>query len=265
MDETQPIARTYSVADIQSRRSLWYRLHVYVYDLYNFRTDRLDSVVDITYLGKPYFNQEEVELLKNTTSNTSGSKGETLAQKIESTLDERLNRRIKKRIESSDFRVCATHDLTPIFEAIFNIPPKKIAKNFVLVSLISSRGLRLRDEDDISCILGQTKLQALAAKHATGGKKKKKGSYFTPSQHFEATLIAEYLDDLLCTPEDKDKAARIETMLPYFSGETVTAIFNVFQGWPWKISLPETKQERGQSDGICASHDLSPLVEMAFR
>ncbi|EZF28921.1 hypothetical protein TMEN_4701 [Trichophyton mentagrophytes] len=175
MDETQPIARTYSVADIQSRRSLWYRLHVYVYDLYNFRTDRLDSVVDITYLGKPYFNQEEVELLKNTTSNTSGSKGETLAQKIESTLDERLNRRIKKRIESSDFRVCATHDLTPIFEAIFNIPPKKIAKNFVLVSLISSRGLRLRDEDDISCILGQTKLQALAAKHATGGKKKKKG------------------------------------------------------------------------------------------
>ncbi|EGD98112.1 hypothetical protein TESG_08530 [Trichophyton tonsurans CBS 112818] len=43
-------------------------------------------------------------------------------------------------------------------------------------------------------------------------------------------------------------------MLPYFSGETVTAIFNVFQGWPWKISLPETKQERGQSDGILRQH-----------
>lgn len=125
----------------------------YMYDLHNFRTDsaardRLDSIVDITYLGKPYFDEEEVEALENTISNSSGSQGETLAQKIESTLDERLNRRMKKRIESSDFRVCAAHDLAPIFEAVFDIPPKKLAKK--LVSLISSRGLILRDEDDIS-------------------------------------------------------------------------------------------------------------------
>ncbi|EZF74562.1 hypothetical protein H105_03763 [Trichophyton soudanense CBS 452.61] len=124
-----------------------------MYDLHNFRTDsaardRLDSIVDITYLGKPYFDEEEVEALENTISNSSGSQGETLAQKIESTLDERLNRRMKKRIESSDFRVCAAHDLAPIFEAVFDIPPKKLAKK--LVSLISSRGLILRDEDDIS-------------------------------------------------------------------------------------------------------------------
>ncbi|OAL72711.1 hypothetical protein A7D00_2484 [Trichophyton violaceum] len=124
-----------------------------MYDLHNFRTDsaardRLDSIVDITYLGKPYFDGEEVEALENTISNSSGSQGETLAQKIESTLDERLNRRMKKRIESSDFRVCAAHDLAPIFEAVFDIPPKKLAKK--LVSLISSRGLILRDEDDIS-------------------------------------------------------------------------------------------------------------------
>ncbi|DAA72944.1 TPA_exp: Uncharacterized protein A8136_4869 [Trichophyton benhamiae CBS 112371] len=178
MEETQKIAQTYSVGDIRSRRSLWYRLHVYVYDLRNFRTDsaardRLDSIVDITYLGKPYFNEEEAEILKNTISNSSGSKGgtETLAQKIESTLDERLNRRMKKRVESGDFRVCAAHDLAPIFEAFFDIPPKKLAKQ--LASLISLRGLRLRDEDDISYILGQTKLQALAAKYSTGNKKKK--------------------------------------------------------------------------------------------
>lgn len=171
------------MADIRSRKSLWYRLHVYVYDLRNFRTDsaardRLDSIMDTTYLGKPYFNEEEVGILKNTLSNSSGS--ETLAQKIESTLDERLGRRIKKRVESGDFRVCAAHDLAPIFEAVFDIYPKKLAKNFALISLISSRGLRLRDEDDISCILEQTKLQALAAKHGTGSKKsggnnKKKG------------------------------------------------------------------------------------------
>ncbi|EFQ99989.1 hypothetical protein MGYG_02997 [Nannizzia gypsea CBS 118893] len=176
MDQIQQIAQTYKVADIRSRKSLWYRLHVYIYDLRNFKTDsaamnRLDSIVDITYLGKPYFNEKEVEILKNTVSNSSGS--ETLAQKTEYTLDERLNRRIKKRVESSDFRVCAAHDLAPIFETVFDIHPKKLAKSSVLLSLISSRGLRLQDADDISCILGQTKLQALAAKHGTGSKKKR--------------------------------------------------------------------------------------------
>lgn len=88
--EEQQVLQTYKIADIRSKKSLWYRLHVYAYDLRNFKIDsaareRLDSIVDVTYLGEPYFDTEEVEILKNTISNSNGS--ETLAQKMESTLD----------------------------------------------------------------------------------------------------------------------------------------------------------------------------------
>lgn len=177
MDEEQQSPQTYNLADIRSKKSLWYRLHVYTYDLRNFKTDgaareRLDSIVDVTYLGEPYFNPEEVEIFRNTVCKTSGS--ETLAQKIESTLDERLNRRIKKRVESGDFRVCAAHDLAPIFESAFGINPKNLAKNHAFNSLVSSRGLTLQDEDDLSCLLGQSKLEALAAKQEKSKKRKGK-------------------------------------------------------------------------------------------
>ncbi len=34
--------------------------------------------------------------------------------------------RMKKRVESGDFRVCAAHDLEPIFEKAFGIKPKEL-------------------------------------------------------------------------------------------------------------------------------------------
>ncbi|WEW57179.1 hypothetical protein PRK78_002641 [Emydomyces testavorans] len=146
-----------TVADIQSNSSLWYRLHVFTFDLRNFATDtaardRLNSVVDVSYLGKPYFTPEEVEILKST-HGIGGS--ETLMQIIQSTLDERLNRRMKKRVESGDFRVCAAHDLAPVFEKMFGINPKKLAKNVQFANLRSLRGLRLKDGDDLGCLVNR--------------------------------------------------------------------------------------------------------------
>lgn len=52
----------------------------------------------------------------------------TLADLISSTLSERLQRRLKKRLESSDFRVCAAHDLVPVFERAFGVDPKVLDK-----------------------------------------------------------------------------------------------------------------------------------------
>lgn len=55
---------------------------------------------------------------------------------------------------------------------------------------------------------------------------------------------------------------------PYFSSETVTAILKLpFGHNTFHANLKDLiakKQERGQSDEICASHDLAPLVEKAF-
>lgn len=58
----------YTVQDLQDLPSLWYRIHVFVYDLRNFkeRVDsqaRLDSIVDASYIGLPYFQPDKVERL----------------------------------------------------------------------------------------------------------------------------------------------------------------------------------------------------------
>ncbi|KAG8627030.1 hypothetical protein KVT40_004513 [Elsinoe batatas] len=98
---------------------------------------RLDSIVDASYLGPPYFDETEVARLESTVF----SDGLTLAVQIQTTLDERLGRRTKKRIESDDFRVCAAHDLAPIFEKAFSIAPKHLARNQKFVDLVDVHGL----------------------------------------------------------------------------------------------------------------------------
>jgi hypothetical protein len=138
-----------TIQDLRNTHSLWYRIHVFVYDLRNFREradcqSRLDSIVDASYLGTPYFKQEEVDLLKATKVN-----GEmTLEAVIRNTLDERLERRIKTRVESGDYRVCAAHDLAPIFETAFNIKPKDLAKDDAFLSLLENSGLKLKNGEN---------------------------------------------------------------------------------------------------------------------
>ena len=69
----------------------------------------------------------------------------TLETVIEETLNERLERRIKKRVESEDFRVCAAHDLAPIFEKAFE--PKDLAKDERFLEILDRSGLKLKDDD----------------------------------------------------------------------------------------------------------------------
>lgn len=121
---------TFTIKDLQDNAALWYKIHVFIYDLRNFREiptayARVDSIVDASDIGMPYFKQEEVEMIKSTI--VDGNK--TLETAIEETLNERLERRIKKRVESGDYRVCAAHDLAPIFEKALDIKPKDLIKD----------------------------------------------------------------------------------------------------------------------------------------
>ena len=138
-----------TVQDIKNQPRLWYKVHVFVYDLRNFREisdaqARLDRIVDASYIGLPYFQPDEVQLLKS--SIVEGDK--TLENIIEETLNERLERRIKKRVESGDFRVCAAHDLAPTFEKVFDIKPKDLAKNEEFLAILRRSGLNLKDGDN---------------------------------------------------------------------------------------------------------------------
>ena len=123
---------------------LWYKLHVLVYDLRhfeqsNFSRSRLESVVDPSYLGEPYFTRNEADKLKGALVDTD----KTLSVLIEETLNERLNRRMKKRVESADYRVCAAHDIAPILERALNIKPKDLERNQAFVDTMLEHGLHL--------------------------------------------------------------------------------------------------------------------------
>jgi len=129
--KTSTAPKTTTIADLMTApNNLWYRIHVFVHDLRRFKDNetsrtRLDSIADPSYIGAPYFTAEEAATLKATV--VDGEK--TLARVLEETLDRKLETRMKKRVESGDFRVCAAHDLAPVFEKTFNINEKQLAKN----------------------------------------------------------------------------------------------------------------------------------------
>ncbi|KAL2067467.1 hypothetical protein VTL71DRAFT_1892 [Oculimacula yallundae] len=156
----------FTVADLRNNAILWYKINVLIYDLRNFSTvlpsqNRLDSVLDPSYLGPPYFTAPEAQTIKRTLVDTSkpvhpsvkapaGQDGKEqnlrpLEEVIEDTLKERLERRIKKREESGDFRVCAAHDLAPILERAFGVNGKEVEKDMVFLDVVERWGLELKE------------------------------------------------------------------------------------------------------------------------
>ncbi|PMD15319.1 hypothetical protein NA56DRAFT_733873 [Hyaloscypha hepaticicola] len=149
------------IADLKTTPALWYKIHVLMYDLRNFEAipasrKRLESVIDPSYIGLPYFTEVESKILKGTLIDNStpyDSKKRvdnrnaadnlmTLECLIETSLNDRLERRIKKRIKSGDYRVCAAHDLAPIFEKAFNVKPKELASDQQFLNIMERSGLK---------------------------------------------------------------------------------------------------------------------------
>jgi hypothetical protein len=142
---TSPI----TLKDLQGIPGLWYKLHVLIYDLWNFQAvttsrKRLETVIDPSYIGPPYFSPAESNLMKSLqVNNNHSNETTTLAQLIEETLKERLERRIKKQVESGDFRVCAAHDVAPILEKVLGIKEKDLMRDKKLVKIMENYGLEL--------------------------------------------------------------------------------------------------------------------------
>lgn len=140
-----------TIQELRDNLPLWFKIHVSVYDLRNFQEVpkaqmRLDQITDASYLGFPYFTATEISQLKSTVVDNESQ--QTLEQQIEGTLNERLERRMKKRVESKDYQVCAAHDLAPIFEKVFDIKPKQVAKDREFLAVMEKSGLVLEDGND---------------------------------------------------------------------------------------------------------------------
>ncbi|KAL5348573.1 hypothetical protein ACLOAV_005990 [Pseudogymnoascus australis] len=144
MEDVQVI----SVEELKAQPYLWYKIHVLLYDLRNFQEnsqsqERLDTVLDISYIGMPYFDQVEAQQLKACTVDAMNSK--TLETLIKDTLGERLERRMKKRVDSGDYRVCAAHDISLLFEKTFSIKPKYLQTNIEFLTLLKRGQLEPKD------------------------------------------------------------------------------------------------------------------------
>jgi len=125
-----------------THNSLWYRIHVLIYDLRHFTDDsslaRLNTATDPTYIGAPYFSAAEAQLVKATKLD-----GSTLEKVFESTMKEKLKKREEKG--EKDFRMCAPHDLAPLFERAFDVKYTKLNKSKHFRDLLRKEGLELKE------------------------------------------------------------------------------------------------------------------------
>ena len=159
-----------SLAELKTDSDIWYKIHVLLYDLRHFEQSnvsqsRLETVIDPSYLGEPYFNPEEAEKINGARLDAD----KTLSLLIEETLNERLERRMKKRVESGDYRVCAAHNVAPILEKAFGIKPKDLERDQVFLDTMAANGLHLKPGEQCAGIGKQQKTF-----HNKGGKKKGK-------------------------------------------------------------------------------------------
>jgi hypothetical protein len=153
MDLNKP--KFFSLSDLKDATispTLWYRLHVLVFDLQHFNQradskERLESVIDPSYIGTRYFNPEEAVAIKNTTIKENMKGRQTLSPVIEEELQSRLDRRIEKRINTGDFRVCTAHDLAPVIGSMLRIDFKRLEKSEQFLNLLNTRGLNSGGED----------------------------------------------------------------------------------------------------------------------
>jgi len=148
---------TTTLSDLMQDASLWYKIHVLIYDLCNIKTDpssesRTLLTTDELYISGPYFTASESILIKATiiqdirnteitAENDEAAGGiitveatpaETLAttrdftveretRTIEEAIKERLAGFFDKRRASGDSRPCGPHDMAPIYESVFGI------------------------------------------------------------------------------------------------------------------------------------------------
>jgi hypothetical protein len=145
--------------DLRDDCKLWYRLHVFIYDLRAFRSSsasssRLENVIAPDYIGLPYFTDEEAERLRSTIIDVLT--GDTLGLRLDTFFKSKLEKRMKTCMEETgDYRVCAAHDLAPIFERAFRVSPGDLAKNKGFRSLVTKGGLEALDQGEVWKGLGK--------------------------------------------------------------------------------------------------------------
>ncbi|RAL09285.1 uncharacterized protein BO97DRAFT_331631, partial [Aspergillus homomorphus CBS 101889] len=131
--------------------TLWYRIHVLLYDLENFDSSpasqkRLGKIGDPSYIGRPYFTREEAEIIKRTRIDVDG-RTETIEQMIDKCLEEREKfgcRISSKRPRSGDLiRVSASQQVASTLAGLLGIDLVMLGEDRTFVNLMVENGLFL--------------------------------------------------------------------------------------------------------------------------
>lgn len=144
------MADSSGITALQMNKTLWYKIHILLHDLYNIATDRAAesrtlATTDELHISAPYFTPEEATLIKTTqilppslteipefealdchetTSEgpmTVNHKSPSQSITIEQAIKDCLRNFFEKRRASGDARPCGPHDLGPIYCAVFGI------------------------------------------------------------------------------------------------------------------------------------------------
>ncbi|EFQ94047.1 hypothetical protein CFE70_000324 [Pyrenophora teres f. teres 0-1] len=159
-DLSASASRTNTIAELRQDNKLWYKLHVFIYDLRNFRSNeksrnRLDNVVDTHYIGSPYFSAAEADTILRTIGDHE-KEDKTLKELLDDFFTQKLEKRLNSRMrETADYRVCAAHDIAPIVEKAFRVHPKDLAKNKGFMKLVNAGGLDALDKGGVWKGLGK--------------------------------------------------------------------------------------------------------------
>lgn len=154
-----PSSPTYTIDELRKDGKLWYKLHIFIYDLRNFRLDekshdRLNTVTDTYYIGPPYFSVIEADNILHTIGDTTG--GKTLKDLLDEFFAQKLEKRLEEMMkETGDYRVCTAHDLAPIVEKVFCVHPKDLAKNKAFGKSVDGKGQSALDEGGVWKCLGK--------------------------------------------------------------------------------------------------------------
>ncbi|OBT55344.1 hypothetical protein VE04_04907 [Pseudogymnoascus sp. 24MN13] len=189
--ETSSDDKKMTLLDLREKLDLWYKIHVFLYDLCNISKDhaaeaRTLCTTDELYISAPYFTPEEALLIKNTVvsppiltdipefealefdedinSGTNEPPKEVAPEKtltIEEAITSCLQNFFAKRRASGDARPCGPHDMGPIYKAVFGITTEEL-KDKKFLGRLRRTGL------------GQSNDKT--ANYEVKGKSKKKGS-----------------------------------------------------------------------------------------
>lgn len=110
-----------TLSDLRKDNSLWYRILLLIHDFHHQKQPpsktRTDEILDIIYIGAPYFTSEEADKIKS-----------AIVEDSQKTLEELIHARLEDRRATTLSAIfpCGPHDMVPVYLECFGVDKAEI-------------------------------------------------------------------------------------------------------------------------------------------